>query len=395
MNKTIHYFTFPAAGHLNGSKALCRELIGQGARLICYTIESEAKRFHDVSGMIIRYYPKEFEDTFREKDKQSGEIKKNIPALLEMLYGFAGDLMPFTLQQIEQDRPDLVLVDPFCLQAKMAARKLAIPVCFMFTLFLADPVDKTMSSALKRSVLSHLPTMLKAMKLRANLMKRYQVACDSPAEIFEHQNERVVSSVIREFHDHSEAYPERVIFMGPPQLAFPDQPKEDMILLSFGTVEENRRMILAAIDAIRGLPYQLVITLAGNEQNRIDPSHLPANVKLYDNMTPAVFQDHLARAACFINSGGINSISESIAANTPLVICPNSPETYDVGKRMEYRRCALVYEHSQADPDVLRDIIQKIIQQPQYRRGIGYYRQKLQEAMGAKQAARILLQSIQ
>ena len=55
------------------------------------------------------------------------------------------------------------------------------------------------------------------------------------------------------------------------------------------------------------------------------------NVEVYDNLSLEKFHSELERSILFITHGGFNSISDSVVAETKMLVCPVTTENLNNG----------------------------------------------------------------
>lgn len=134
-----------------------------------------------------------------------------------------------------------------------------------------------------------------------------------------------------EFQFQGDTFDERHVFvgpcLGPHRLAgawTPPANDDPVLLVSLGTSAFNNQpgFFTSCAEAFAGLPWNLVLTLGdGTDPDELRP--LPANVTAHRWLPhPAV----LSTARAFVTSGGMGSIMESLACDTPVVVVPHHGE---------------------------------------------------------------------
>lgn len=395
MPTKVVIFSFPATGHVNASLKFCKDLTKAGTQVCYVTLKEHFPKFMDMPGIKMIEYPKTFGDYYREKEKTSGQIKANLIALLGMLYKMTDIVTPFIINVVKKEKPDAIICDPFCIGAKIAGKLLNIPVVLFFTFLVQNPVGEKMPAGIKKAIMLHPLQLIKAINLQKNIDKKYNGLCDKPGDLLSHQGLTTVVTTSKEFHPYGDMYPDNVIFAGPNNTDVELQQKDSkLVFVSMGTVESSAEVLNACIDAAADLDIKLVITLANNKQNKIDKDKIPNNVTVYDNMSPVQFREFINKASVFINSGGINSVSDSIMCLTPMIICAKSQESYDMGVLVQKYKCGRLYQYKDMTAENIREEINIVLNDKSVSSGLEKYRQSFINSMGYKKAAELVLEKI-
>lgn len=393
--KKVLFFSFPASGHVNSSLELCEELAKHDIVFKYVTFKEYFQKFKYIDNIQMVDYCEEFRNYYFDNEERSGQIKANLIALLNMLYTMTNILCPFVYDLIQKEKPDLLICDPFIIAAKMAAKAKNVEYSLFFSLLVQNPVGNKMPPGILKTILRHPILLGKTIGLSKDINKRYGEFCDEPGDLLSHQGVKTIVTTAMEFHPYGDLYPENVYFAGPINREVELKEKDEkLIFLSMGTIESNAPAIEAFIDIVGQTDYKLVVTLANNKQIKIDRSKLPKNVIIYDNLTPTEYRSMIARAILFINSGGINSVSEAILSLTPMLICPSSQETHDMGVLVQKYHCGILYDHKHIKTDLLKKAAKTVLTDRTTTNGLKTYRKYLLNSMGFAKAADELLKNL-
>jgi MGT family glycosyltransferase len=385
------FISFPAVGHVNVSINLCKELADKNVKLLYYTLEEHFHKFEGYNNIEVRKYPDNFAEYYSEKAKISGKIIQNLVALLHMLYSFTDMLMPFLIKEVEKEKPDLIMCDPLSIWGKIVARLYNIPLALLFTIFVGAGEKKIPPGAIK-SMLLNMPTFIQSMMIKKRIDKKYGNLCDNPPDIMDHQGEFTIVTTSKEFHPNGHAIPDNVRFMGPTNTEHSILPKDNkLIFVSIGTVQSNNALWEACINATKDLGYKVAITLAGNKQNKINMKTIPDHVTIYDNLTPTEYKNMISKSVLFISHGGASSVTDSILGMTPLLVCPGSDETYEMGRLVKYHKCGSFYPYKKIRTDKLREEIIKVLNDDSTKSGLEKMRQFFLNSMGCKKVVEELV----
>lgn len=389
--KKILFISFPATGHVNASKKFIKELCTRRDTEVYYvTLSEHFKRFDDIQDIKLIPYNDEYAQYYRTEEKHSGEIKSNLLQLLYMLYKMMEKSVEFIENTVNKIAPTMIICDPFVIGAKAVAKKYNIPYNLYFTFLVQNPVGDTMPPGIKKTILLHPWLLFKTMGLQKKLAKIYGY-CDMPGDLLSHQDVKTIVTTSSEYHPYGELYPHNVFFAGPPNVWKADvKTKKNMVFISLGTVESNVDVIKACLEIAKNKKYEFVITLANNKQNYVHREEDLYNVTIYENLTPEKFREVLSEAKLFINSGGINSISDSIMAMTPILVYPASQESHDMGALVQEYRCGYLHEGKIRVNELEREI-DLLIQDNSYSSGLITYRESFLNAAGYEKAVEFIL----
>lgn len=112
--------------------------------------------------------------------------------------------------------------------------------------------------------------------------------------------------------------------------------KENWIYVSLGTVYDNFNVIKKLVRALKYSQYKVVISLGGNADS-YNGRQLIESVKEAKNINIFNYVDQdeiLSRASLFITHGGMNSVNESIASETPMLLVPQAADQFMIAKRV-------------------------------------------------------------
>ncbi len=387
--KKILFISFPAAGHVNASVNICKELASRDVKLIYYTLEEHFYKFEGHENIEVRSFPDNFIKYYYEKAKISGKIMKSLVSILHMVYSFTDILMPYVKQEVEREKPDLIMCDALSVYGKTVARMFKIPLVLVFTFIVqTDPENPKppIPPGAIRSMLLNIPKFIDAMKIKNNIKKKYGY-CDEPGDFLDYQGEFTIVTTSKEFQPKGHLFPDLVKFMGPTNVKHSVIPEvKDTIFVSIGTVQSNNKIWDACINATRNLGYKLVITFAGNKQNKVSVD-IPEHVTIYDNLKPTEYRDIISQSVLFISHGGINSVSDAILGMTPILVIPGNDETVQMGQLVEGYKCGRMYAHKEIDENKLRVEIERVLNDPDTRSGLGKMRESFLNSMGCKKVA--------
>lgn len=393
--KKIVFINFPVSGHVNPQINLCRELAEKDVKLIYYTFESYFHKFEGIDNIELRKYPDSFYKYYNELAADDSLHNKFI-AFFYVFYTLTENILPFMMEDVKKENPDLIICDSLAIWGKVVARALNIPLSFFFSSFMGDTIALKNSPAfamgILKSAIFDFKYVLKYNAIKKRIEKQYGKVADGAKDIMAHKGKFSVVTTSREFQPGGHLYPSNVKFIGPAHVDDSDLTEEkDTIFISLGTIAYSDTYWDICIEAAQNLGYKIVVSFGGNKNNKVSQKNMKDNVSVYDNLSLKEYRNVLKKSVLFISHGGFNSISDSILYMTPLIICPLSAEQSSNGKIVEQLGCGVHYNYNEIEVNKLRNKINEVLSNEKRRSGLEKYRKSFINSMGYKKAAVELL----
>ena len=393
--KKVLFINFPVSGHVNPQIGLCRELANKDVKLVYYTFERFFPKFEGIDNLELRKYPDTFADYYDYLAAQS-ELHDKFLAFFYVFYTLTEKILPFIIQDVKREKPDLIICDTLAIWGKIAARVNKVPLAFFFSSFIGDSIAMKKSPAftlgLLKSAVLHFPYIFKYRKIKKRIEKQYGKVTDGMQDIMDPKGKFSIVTTSREFQPGGHLYPDNVKFIGPAHIDDSELPeKKNTIFISLGTIAYSDTYWDICIEAAKDLGYDVVVSFGGNKHNKVNMKNLPSNVKVFENLNMQEYRDVLKKSVLFISHGGFNSISDSILYKTPLIICPLSAEQNSNGKIIQELGCGIVYPHKTLEVEPLKKKIIEVISDKKSKSGLEKYRQSFLNSMGYKKVVEELI----
>ena len=142
------------------------------------------------------------------------------------------------------------------------------------------------------------------------------------------------------YQPFSQEFDDKFIFVGPSlterteQIDFKLEKDKDkkLIYISLGTIDnQNLDFYKKTFEAYGSMKDVQVVLSVGKKTNISDLGDIPQNFKVY-NYVPQL--EVLKKTDVFVTHGGMNSSSEALYNNIPLVIVPQFGDQFIVGNRV-------------------------------------------------------------
>ena len=136
----------------------------------------------------------------------------------------------------------------------------------------------------------------------------------------------------KEFQPCAETFSDRYRFIGPSIRPIENEMKKTAaktVYISMGTVMKNKEIYVNCVKALGNTDYQVIISLGDNS---VEIEDIPENIGIYKSVDQMAV---LSIADVFLTHCGMNSVSEALYYEVPLVMLPQTPEQGAVAKRAE------------------------------------------------------------
>ena len=149
-----------------------------------------------------------------------------------------------------------------------------------------------------------------------------------------------------------------------------------------GTVNNDMmHFYKSCISAFKNTDYQVIMSV-GNLVSMDDFKEIPENISVYPNVDQIA---GLEKADVFVTHCGMNSVSESLYYEVPLVMLPQTSEQKGVAERV--LELAAGIKISKADGASVLDAVNKIICNDAYKKSAIKISEGFKNCAGAKGAA--------
>ena len=208
-------------------------------------------------------------------------------------------------------------------------------------------------------------------------------------DIVENDNEtNTIVYTSKYFQPCAGTFSEKYHFIGPSIRPIENRIKktaEKTIYISMGTVNKNEKLYLNCIEAFKATDYQVIISMGANKEYFED---LSDNIQAYEHVDQMAV---LAIADVFITHCGMNSASEGLYFEVPLVLFPQTPEQGAVATRVEELGAGIILKS--IEKEEILNVINEVLDNPKYKEKALKISESFKDCGGVKEA-RIFLETI-
>ncbi|MBR1407622.1 MAG: glucosyltransferase [Clostridia bacterium] len=381
----IAWFCIPAHGHTNPTLGLVRELTAAGHEVYYFSFEMFREKIEKAGAQFISCDGYDFD---MEDKENADRVGKDKAFAVELLVSSTLALDEMVTRKIEEIRPDVIVSDSVAYWGKLAALKHGIPYVSSTTTF---AFNRYSARYMKEGPLD-IVKMLLAMPRISRQIRRLQDSgypVKGILDIVQNDNDtRTIVYTSKLFQPCAETFSDRYHFIGPSirPVAQPVQKTaEKTVYVSMGTVNRNREFYRSCIRALGKTPWQVILSLGHNTEPF---DSVPDNVRICD------FVDQMAVlsiADAFITHCGMNSASEGLYFQVPLVLFPQTPEQGAVARRTQELGAGI--RLSSASEDDILAAVRRVLDEPAYKENAARISDSFRACGGAPEA-RAFLESI-
>ena len=355
----IAWFCIPAHGHTNPTLGLVKALTDAGHKVWYFSFEEFRDKIESAGATFISCDGYDFE---MEDKGNADRVGKDKAYATELLVSSTLALDEMTSRFVEEIRPDLVVSDSVAFWGKLAAMKHGLPYVSSTTTFAFNKHSAKYMQESAWDIAKMLITMPRINKQLKRLREKgYPVK--SLLDIVQNDNDtNTIVYTSKYFQPCSETFSDRYHFIGPSirPITKPVEKTDDkLVYISMGTVNQNRDFYRNCIHVLGQTDWQVIISMGTNPEHY---EKLPDNIQIYETVDQMAV---LSVADAFITHCGMNSASEGLYFQVPLVLFPQTQEQDAVAKRVE-ELGAGVRLRSISEEDVLRTL-QQIIYESAYK----------------------------
>ncbi len=387
MSKIV-FFCIPAHGHTNPTLGVVKELVSRGHEVWYYSYNIMREKIKSAGATFISCDDYDMEQNLSDKDFT--RVGKDIAFSTKILVDTTLALDDKVCRDMAELKPDCVVADSMALWGKAVALKLGIPFVSSTTTFAFNQH----SAKIMKQGLGDLLKMLFAMPKTSKQVKRLKDKGYPVNNILDiignDDNTHTIVYTSPEFQPCSETFSEKYAFVGPsirPASEKVEKRKDKLIYISMGTVNNDMMPFYkASISALANTDYQVIMSV-GNLVAIEDFGELPKNISIYSHVDQIAV---LEKADVFVSHCGMNSVSESLYFEVPLVMLPQTSEQKGVAERVSQLGAGIKLDKS--DGASVLGAINKVLSVDTYKHNAKKIADGFKNSSGAKGAADKIIQ---
>ena len=342
----IAWFCIPAYGHTNPTLGVVRELTKAGHQVYYFSFEMFREKIEQAGAVFISCDGYDFE---MEDKGNADRVGKDKAFATELLVSSTLALDEMTTEKVEEIKPDIIVSDSVAFWGKLVAMKHGLPYVSSTTTFAFNRYSAKYMKESSWDIAKMLVTMPKINKQIKRLREKgYPVK--GILDIVQNDNDtNTIVYTSQYFQPCADSFSDRYHFIGPsirPIVDPIEKTAEKTVYISMGTVNQNQEFYRNCIHALGETDWQVIISMGTNTEHF---DNLPENIQVHETVDQMAV---LSIADAFITHCGMNSASEGLYYQVPLVLFPQTPEQGAVAKRTEELGAGIMLE-SISEEDIL------------------------------------------
>ncbi len=378
----IAWFCIPAHGHTNPTLGLVKELTAAGHQVYYFSFEMFREKIEQAGASFIGCDSYDFE---MEDKENADRVGKDKAFATELLVSTTLALDEMTTKKVREIRPDIIVSDSVAFWGKLVAMKHGLPYVSSTTTFAFNRYSAKYMKETPWDIAKMLLTMPRINKqIRRLREKGYPVK--GLLDIVQNDNEtNTIVYTSKYFQPCADTFSDRYHFIGPsirPVTTPFEKTAEKTVYISMGTVNQNRELYRNCIHALARTGWQVIISMGTNTEHFRD---LPENIEIHESVDQMAV---LSIADAFLTHCGMNSASEGLYFQVPLLLFPQTPEQGAVAKRVEELGAGIRLK-SIAEDDIVK-ALKKIMYDPGYKENAVRISESFRSCGGAAEARAFL-----
>ena len=387
MSKIV-FFCIPAHGHTNPTLGVVKELVSRGHEVWYYSYNIMREKIESAGATFISCDDYDTEQNLSNKD--STRVGKDLAFSTKILVDTTLALDDKVCKEMAELKPDCVVADSMALWGKAVALKLGIPFVSSTTTFAFNQH----SAKIMKQGLGDLLKMLFAMPKTSKQFKRLKEKGYPVNNILDiignDDSTHTIVYTSPEFQPYSETFSEKYAFVGPsirPATEEIEKKMDKLIYISMGTVNNDMMSFYQnCISALTNTDYQVIMSV-GNLVSIEEFGELPENISIYSYIDQIAV---LKKADVFVSHCGMNSVSESLYFEVPLVMLPQTSEQKGVAERVNQLGAGIKIDKS--DMLSILSAINKILSDSMYKQNAKKISNGFKNSSGARGATDKIIQ---
>ncbi|MDY7062702.1 MAG: macrolide family glycosyltransferase [Sarcina ventriculi] len=381
------FLAFPGHGHVNPTIGLVNELIRKGDEIIYICSEEFRSKFENTGAKFIGF----------DLDLSDFDGKNTIDNMGERFLKIFKNILNLAIEQ--EGEFDYIVVDPFIRPGTKIVEKFKVKK--VITISTTFAINKEFSERILKSMSQDKSTIDKMtenfIKLKPEfekLGKEFGISFPKkPIELITGvKNDLTIVFTSKYYQPNAEVFDETYKFVGPSifdrreleDFKIENSKNKKIVYISLGTIANtNIEFYKNCFKALGSREDLMVIMSVGKKINISDLGQIPTNFKLY-NYVPQL--EVLKKVDLFITHGGMNSSSEGLYNNVPLIVVPQFGDQPVVAKRVE-ELGAGVPLMGDISPLAIENAVNKILSDSSYKENAKKVGESLRECGGYKKAA--------
>ena len=390
----VLYVTIPAEGHVNATIGLVKQLVDNGEEVVYMCSEQYRSRLAR-TGAQFRAYQID-ETVFRELGFNPTEYTHPLHFTEFIVRGIIEPHIPEILRQTEGESFDYLIFDSlFGWGGAILGEKLGIPtICSITNLAFTEPLSSIIE-VFEADDVDVEALYARVEKTAQSVAQACNVAVPAIEDITRQYGQFKIVFTSRDFQPDADKLDDSYIFTGPSITSRPDAPSfpfeqlrsryDKVVYISMGSIlTKDVELYKLFFEACQDIPAQFVLS-CGKDTDLDSLGDLIPHHFIIEPYVPQL--EVLQQADAFITHAGMNSTSEALYYDVPLVMIPLSSDQPIVAKRVEELGAGITLDRSRLTPEALKSALLQVLNDSSYKEHAKQVGDSLRNAGGYREAA--------
>lgn len=379
----IAFFCIPAHGHTNPTLEVVKELINRGNEVWYYSYDIMKEKIESTGAKYISC--DKYDIQMQLKSEDANRVGKDIAFSTEILVKTTLALDEAVYEDMKAWKPDCIVADSVATWGKLTAMKLHVPFVCSTTTF---AFNKYSARIMKQDFKQLFKMMLSMGKSKKYIKMLQEKGYPVKNIISIVQNDNDTDTIVYtspEFQPFSETFSDKYVFVGP-SIRKSDQEvnksEKKTIYISLGTVNNQVTSFFQnCINAFKDSDLNVIMSI-GDIIDLNDLGTIPENIKLERSVDQI---NVLQQADAFITHCGMNSVSEALYYQVPLILFPQTNEQSGVAYRVNELGAGIYLKENSVA--AIQQAVKEILENNLYRSNAQKISESFHKCGGAKAAA--------
>ncbi|MEE0967630.1 MAG: macrolide family glycosyltransferase [Bacilli bacterium] len=386
----IAFFNIPAHGHTNPTREVVKELVRLGHEVRYYSFDVMKEKIESTGATFISCdeYDLMQKLSLEEVDRVTKDLEFSIKILVDTTLSIDEALV----KEMKEWHPDCIVSDSMALWGKLIALKLEVPFISSTTTFAFNQYS---SKIMKQNLFEIIKTLIQ-MKKADKHVKRLQekgYPINNVLDIIQNDNDTyTIVYTSKEFQPYSETFSEKYYFVGPSICKNNTEIKRKnnkAVYISLGTVNNQlKSFYYHCIEAFKDSDIQVIMSVG----DTIDISEFQSyseNIKIYNYVDQI---EILQNVDLFITHCGMNSVSEALYYQVPLILFPQTKEQSGVAYRVNELGAGKYLENNTVA--AIKNACNEVFNNESYKQNVNIIAQSFYRCGGSQAAVEAILNVI-
>ncbi|WP_057491148.1 macrolide family glycosyltransferase [Streptococcus orisasini] len=388
--KRIIFMGVPAFGHTNPTLFVVQKLVENGHQVRYYTVSNFKESLEKLGAEVICYDEKMAYMTVEHVNQPTHNQKNHFSALLAIVSEAIEDIRNTYLEEIRVWQPDVIVGDSLALWASVIADNLDVPYVSYNTHFAFNEYTPTMlsDSSFKDNfkMLLHLPEMM----ANYHKIKRLGYPSKHVTDLALTRTDcPVIVTTSQNFQPAGASFCETIHFVGPvirESTAVWKKSNRPLVYISLGTVNNQASDFYRHCFTALGNKEFDVLLSVGAKTDINSLGQIPQNFQVAHSFDQIAV---LKSADVFLTHCGLNSTSEALYYEVPLLVFPQTIEQNMVAEQVLAAGAGFKLE-SYA-PTAIAQGIEEVLYHANYKKQASKVAQDFRASGGVEAAMQIIL----